>query len=670
MNNESRANDSVTNESVAAPGDGVVAWVHKVVHELNGQVREGQDAMALAVEGAIADGGFTFVQAGTGTGKSVAYAVPAVRHSVLFERGPVVIATATLALQRQLLARDLPAVSAALSDELPREPRIAVLKGRNNFVCLQRLHGGVVDDESDTLFDAGPRSALSEQARTVRAWAEVTTTGDRDEFPDPIDPRVWRAFSVSRRECVGESSCAFGSECFTAVARSEAFEADIVVTNHAMLAIEAIERVPVLPEYTALVIDEAHELIDRLTSAARKELSAPMVERAIARSKSWVDDHMMTQLLDSADALAGALEEGSESEMVLVDSLPKSLLLALTLVRDAVRNALAMINKQEAGSPELLASRARALGALDEVMDVAGVLIARTGDDVVWISRQGSPTIYLAPLELADAIRDGITARSAVVWTSATLASSTGVDAVIKSMGLMPDDPRVHALDVGSPFDYAKQGILYVAADLPAPGRDGVAMEALDVLAELIEAAGGRTLALFSSWRGVERAAEYLQVRLSDSFPLLVQRKGDAVAPLVDAFAVDERSVLLGTVSLWQGVDVPGGACTLVVIDRIPFPRPDDPLTNARMRAAESHGGSGFASIALPRASLLLAQGAGRLIRGEADRGVVAVLDSRLATATYARTLRAGLPPLWFTTDKEAVLGALRRVDFDLRTKG
>lgn len=221
----------------------------------------------------------------------------------------------------------------------------------------------------------------------------------------------------------------------------------------------------------------------------------------------------------------------------------------------------------------------------------------------------------------------------------------------------------MRALDVGSPFDYSRQGILYVAADLPPPGREGIGMEALDTLAELIEAAGGRTLALFSSWRGVERAAEYLRVRLSEKFPLLVQRKGDAVAPLVDAFASDERSVLLGTVSLWQGVDVPGRSCTLVVIDRIPFPRPDDPVMNARSRAVESAGGSGFASVTLPKASLLLAQGAGRLLRGESDRGVVAVLDSRLATANYARTLRAGLPPLWFTTDKEAVLGALRRVD-------
>ena len=221
---------------------------------------------------------------------------------------------------------------------------------------------------------------------------------------------------------------------------------------------------------------------------------------------------------------------------------------------------------------------------------------------------------------------------------------------------------------MGSPFDHARQGILYVAKDVPAPGRDGVAMEALDELAELIEAAGGRTLALFSSWRGVERAAEYLRVRLGDraDLPLLVQRRGDAVGGLVERFAADPASTLLGTVSLWQGVDVPGESCILVVIDRIPFPRPDDPLLAARQKAVDDAGGSGFRAVSVPRAGLLLAQGAGRLIRGTEDRGVVAVLDSRLATAGYARALRASLPPFWYTTDRSTVIGALERLREDL----
>jgi len=247
------------------------------------------------------------------------------------------------------------------------------------------------------------------------------------------------------------------------------------------------------------------------------------------------------------------------------------------------------------------------------------------------------------------------------VLTSATLTVGGGFDALLGSVGL---DSSAVAVDVGSPFDHGRQGILYVARHLPAPGRDGVPMEALDELADLIEAAGGRTLALFSSWRGVERAAEYLRVRLGgrEDLPLLVQQRGDAVGGLVDRFAADPASTLLGTVSLWQGVDVPGESCSLVVIDRIPFPRPDDPLMAARQRAVDEAGGSGFASVSVPKAGLLLAQGAGRLIRSSDDRGVVAVLDSRLATAGYGRALRASLPPFWFTTDRDVVVGSLNRL--------
>jgi ATP-dependent DNA helicase DinG len=274
--------------------------------------------------------------------------------------------------------------------------------------------------------------------------------------------------------------------------------------------------------------------------------------------------------------------------------------------------------------------------------------------------------LKIAPLSVAGLLRTALFDRNPVVLTSATLAVAGGFDSLLASLGL--DDEHAVTLDVGSPFDHAKQGILYVAKDLPPPGRDGVAMEALDELAELIEAAGGRTLALFSSWRGVDRAAEYLRVRLGDNpnLPLLVQRKGDAVGGLVERFAEIPSSTLLGTVSLWQGVDVPGESCIQVVIDRIPFPRPDDPLLAARQKAVDDAGGSGFRAVSVPRAGLLLAQGAGRLIRGAQDRGVVAVLDSRLATAGYSRALRDSLPPFWYTTDRAVVMGALERLRDEL----
>ena len=220
--------------------------------------------------------------------------------------GAVIIATATIALQKQLVDRDLPRVAEALEPIIGRPLAFAVLKGRNNYVCLQKLHGAPVEDDADALFDT-PRSALGLQATAVRAWAEQTSTGDRDEYPDDIDPRVWRGFSVGRRECMGESRCPFGEECFTVLRRTIAQDADIVVTNHAMLAIDALEGVPVLPEHDAVVIDEGHELVDRATAAVTGELSVAMVERAISRSRKLLRPELAERVQVAADSFDDAL---------------------------------------------------------------------------------------------------------------------------------------------------------------------------------------------------------------------------------------------------------------------------------------------------------------------------------------------------------------------------
>ena len=638
-----------------------------VVEAMGGQRREGQHEMANAVAAAISEGSHVIVQAGTGTGKSFGYLVPAAVHAAI-TNNTVVVATATLALQRQLVERDLPRLAEALEPIMSRPVTFAVLKGRNNYVCLEKLNGTVPEDESEALFST-KRSELGDQVVAVRAWAESTETGDRDEYPDEIDPRVWRSFSVGRRECVGESKCTFGEECFTVKRRLQAQEADIVITNHAMLAIDAIEGIPVLPEHDAVIIDEGHELVDRATAAITSELTVSMVEKAISRVRKQIDAETVERLEVASETLDDAMREealalGGPTQLT---SLPKNVLLALTMVRDACNNAMSELAADRDKEPSAMAARQQARGALEDVHDVAGSLLIAGVHDVVWLDpgENRAPTLKLAPLSVSGLLREALFNKTPVVLTSATLTVGGGFDSLVGSLGLT--ESTVVTMDVGSPFDHAKQGILYVAKDLPAPGREGIAMEALDELAELIEAAGGRTLALFSSWRGVERAAEYLRVRLdSKKFPVLVQRKGDSVGNLVDKFTADQASTLLGTVSLWQGVDVPGESCIQVVIDRIPFPRPDDPLLSARQRAVDEAGGSGFRAIAVPKAGLLLAQGAGRLIRGPEDRGVVAVLDSRLATAAYGRALRASLPPFWYTTDRPTVVSALTRLRDEL----
>lgn len=622
-----------------------------VILAVDGEHREGQRIMAHAVSDALSGREHLLVQAGTGTGKSLGYLVPAALHAVNTGE-PVIIATATLALQRQLVERELPVISAALALMIGRPLTFAVLKGRSNYVCRQRLYGGVIDEPADQLpITSGTR--LEEQAAAVRSWALSTETGDRDEYPDSIDPRVWTSISVTRRECVGESACSFGEECFTALRRAEAHEADIVVTNHALLAIDAIEGVPVLPEHSAIIIDEAHELVDRVTTALSITLSSIQIDRAITRMRPLVDLSAIEQIQDARDAFEEAVR-GTEPGRI--SQLSQQLRLALQLVQQA-----AVLPPMPDADPVL---RQRAQGLIDEIHDATESVLHAAGDDVLWVDDGGR--VHLAPLDVAQPLRERLFDAGPIVLTSATLTVGTSFDAVTQALGVHEE---VTCLDVGSPFNYEQQGILFVAADVPPPGRDGIAMEALDVLAELIEAAGGRTLALFSSWAGVERAFEYLRVRLDQSFPLLVQARGDSTGPLLTSFAADPRSSLIGTLSLWQGVDVPGEACVCVAIDRIPFPRPDDPLMSARQQRIDEQGGSGFRSVALPRAALLLAQGSGRLIRSTADRGVVAVLDSRLATAGYGRMLRAGLPPFWYTTEKAPVLGALARLnaDFDIK---
>ena len=631
--------------------DDVDEALARVVASVGGEPREGQRQMAREVDRSMAEGRHLLVQAGTGTGKSFGYLVPAALQAA--RSGPVVVATATLALQRQLVSSDLPAVREALSGHVDDEVTFAVLKGRNNYVCLERLNRDAGDDDEGTLLPA-PTGTLARHAREVTAWARETETGDRDEFDGPIDARVWRGLGVSRRECVGETTCAYGSECFTALRREKAASADIIVTNHAMLSVHYLEGIPVLPDHSAVVIDEGHELVDRATQALTVEFGSRALENAVARSRRLVEPELHDRLAEAVDDLVaaiGVLPSGRFREP------GRDLLLALTATRDAARAALSGMVDAEADAGR----RQRARAALDEVFEVAGRFIALREDEVAWVDAS-SQAVHLAPLDVSQRVAREIFDRVPTIVTSATLTVGGGFEPLMRGLGL--DGADATTLDVGSPFDYARQGILYVAAHLPPPGRDGIPEEALDEIGDLVEAAGGRTLILCSSWRAVDRVAEYLGVRCSTG--VLAQRRGEPVGALVERFAADPSLSLVGTMSLWQGVDLPGGTCIQVIVDRIPFPRPDDPVFSARQEAVDAAGGSGFAAVAVPRAGLLLAQGAGRLIRTERDRGVVAVLDPRLSTAGYAARLRASLPPLWPTTDRGQALAALRRLSESL----
>ena len=621
------------------------------VAAIGGVERPGQVRMAEAVETAMRDGGHLLVQAGTGTGKSLAYLVPALLHSET-----VVVATATIALQNQVVDRDLPGLVDAVEPLLGRRPTYAILKGRANYLCKNKVYGGMPDDEGEALFDPSPTTALGRDVVRLRGWAEETETGDRDELTPGVNDRAWRQVSVSARECLGALKCPHGQECFAELSRERAAGVEIVVTNHAMLAIDALESFPVLPEHDVVVVDEGHELVDRVTGVATGELTTAMVTRAVTRARRLLDDDAVGDLLAAGDALDAAITGQPEGRVV---DLPEQLITAVALVRDAARSAQSGLGAAKDADD---GARKVAQAAVGVVFDTAERLAAHSPYDVTWVThdaRRGS-SLKVAPLAVGGLLREALFGQRTVVMTSATLELGGSFDAIARQVGLTGDDaPSWQGLDVGSPFDYPRQGILYVARRLPPPGRDGASAQSMDELEALVGAAGGRTLGLFSSMRGAQAAAEQMRARLD--VPVLCQGE-DRTAALVQQFAADPATCLFGTLSLWQGVDVPGEACQLVVIDRIPFPRPDDPLMSARAQAVSDTGGNGFMAVSATHAALMLAQGSGRLIRTSADRGVVAVLDSRLATARYAEFLRSSLPPFWFTTDRDVALGALRRL--------
>ncbi|MQA97634.1 MAG: DEAD/DEAH box helicase [Streptosporangiales bacterium] len=650
--------------------------------------------MAEAVADAIRTEEHVAVQAGTGTGKSLAYLVPAVRHAVAKDV-TVVVSTATIALQRQLVDRDLPRLAEALAPLLGRAPRFAILKGRRNYLCLHRVRTGAPDEPEDSLFDPGAVSALGKQVQRLHEWSETTDTGDRDELVPGVSEQAWRQVAVTAKECLGATRCPSGVDCFAEQARAEAARADVVVTNHALLAIDALEHFQVLPEHDVVVIDEAHDLVDRVTSVVTGELTPASVSTAARRAGRLVDEELADRLAEAGEGLGVILGDLRGGRM---DVLPQPLEGALAGVRDAAEACVRAIGPERREDAEGATARQIALAALSEVHDTAVRLLeayepeltART--HVVWLDparpaeggrRAWPATLHVAPLGVGGLLRERLFGERTTVLTSATLTLGGTFDALARQWGLplegeVKPDPEGEAerregpkppvegapiawrgLDVGSPFDHRRSGILYVAEHLPAPGRDGLTPAFLDELTGLVEAAGGRTLGLFSSMRAAKQAAEELRGRVDH--PILCQGD-DSTALLVREFAEDEATCLFGTLSLWQGVDVPGSALQLVVIDRIPFPRPDDPLASARQRAVAARGGNGFMTVAASHAALLLAQGAGRLLRRMDDRGVVAVLDSRLAKARYAGFLRASLPPFWPTTDPDTVRKALHRL--------
>ncbi len=604
-----------------------------------GEHREGQREMARAVAAAIEGSGHTVVQAGTGTGKSLAYLVP-----VLLSGRPTIIATATKALQDQLAGKDLP----FLIDELGLPVDFAVLKGRSNYLCLQRLDEA---DQGDAALDLEVEGEPLDPATIskLRRFADATEVGDRAELDD-IDDRTWRLVSVGRDECPGASRCPRGEDCLAERARQRAAAADVLVVNQHLYAL-AVMVEGILPEHEVVVIDEAHQLEDIMADAAGRQISPARIQTA-ARSTAAVvvEPDAPAGAEEAASTLHAALEPLIGDRLLdgLVDPLGTTLDQTRTKV-DALLSALRAVPDDAPTDTRAKAIRARqmATSLIDDIDAVRWPI----DNEVLWVDGPPSnPSLRSTPITVNDVLAENLWANRSGVLTSATLPSNTS-----EILGL-PE--AATSLDVGSPFDYEANALLYCPVHLPDPRKDGFREAQQAEIESLMVAAGGRTLALFTSFAAMREAVERLDPRVP--WPILMQGDGSKAA-LLDEFISDEETSLFATMSFWQGVDAPGATCSLVIIDRLPFPRPNDPVLQARRDRA---GAAAFRTIDLPKAATLLAQGVGRLIRTGSDRGVVAVLDPRLATSrSYRWDLVNALPPMRRTRDlaeAEALLRELR----------
>ncbi|HUP87219.1 MAG TPA: ATP-dependent DNA helicase [Acidimicrobiales bacterium] len=624
--------------------DLVVGRLGKVVAALpgGGEARPGQVEMALAVAAAIESNRHLIVQAGTGTGKSVGYLVPA-----LLSGRKVVVATATKALQDQLAAKDLPFLQAHL--DAPFE--FAVVKGRSNYFCRQRgreVAGGGDQLDLDGVDAEDLGTGFSAQVMRLLQWGAESETGERSELDFEPTPKAWAQVSVNAMECPGAARCPSGDACFAEFARERAEQADVVVANTHLYGTHLASGGHVLPDHDVVIFDEAHELEDVASSALGLELGAGRF-RSLARNARGLLAPDEVVLADELEAMGDRWEVALDPwrNKRLPTELGEELGAVLVLAAERANRLVAAIRKSERDE----ARKGRALQAGGHLAGDLAFVAGLPSSYVSWVEGPPhAPVFKCSPVEVGPLLSEKLWGDVVAVLTSATIPPHLPARIGIET-------GAVTELDVGSPFDYPNNALLYCALALPDPRTPAYEAAMHDELERLMRAAGGRTLALFTSWRAMTAAAEALSPRV----PWRVLTQSDLPKPaLIKAFTDDHTSCLFATMGFWQGVDVPGEALSLVTIDRIPFPRPDEPLLQARRERA---GAAAFRVIDLPRAATLLAQGTGRLIRSATDRGVVAILDPRLGKAGYRWDLVRALPPMKRTRDRadvEAFLAPLR----------
>ncbi len=600
--------------------------------------RPGQVSMAKEIASAIESGRHLIVQAGTGTGKSLGYLVP-----VALSGRRTIVATYTKALQDQLATFDLPLVASVLEAELGRELTFSVLKGRSNYLCLQRVDE--LTDRNQQQLDVDPK--ITSAVKALVKWSNKTTTGDSGDIDWPLPDSAWRQMSVTSDECPGARKCPRGNDCFAERARALAQESDVVVVNTHLYALDVASDGAILPEHELVIFDEAHQLEDVVSSSASIALSPGRVASMASTIRAVLaDDVLYARFGRVGTTLTSVLATRSGNRLSI--PLDQAISDALVELRLCTDDALTAVQGISSDNESVKQKALRAVTTATRLTEQIDACLMATATYVAWVSGSAErPTLELAPLNVAPLLAERVWSKRTAVLTSATIPAS-----LPQRVGI--DMATCDAIDVGSPFDYENSGYIYCAKHLPSPGTDSRDDAVNAEIFELITAAGGRTLALFTTYRAMHLAADYVQQ--NSDFPVLRQDDLPKMA-LVEAFSDRPEACLFATAGFFQGVDVPGETLSLVIIDKIPFPRPDDPLLSARRDAI---GQTAFAEIDIPIAATQLAQAAGRLIRTSSDKGVVAILDPRLATKSYGRLLGAQLPSLKRTITRSEVLSYLR----------
>jgi ATP-dependent DNA helicase DinG len=645
------------------PVDRVEALLDAVIDaKVGGARRAGQVEMVRAVAEAMETGSHVLCEAGPGTGKSFGYLIPAVASGK-----KVVVSTATKSLQDQLAGRDLPFLAESL-EPLGVRFSWAVIKGRQNYLCLSKLEElGEGSEQGDFFVDATREPDL---IATLIEWAGVHETGDRDDLPVAVPDEIWSEVSVSGMECPGKDDCPQGADCFAMAAFDRAATADVVVVNHHLYGADMALDGGVLPQHDVVIFDEAHRLEDTMASALGIELTSGRIWQfhqavsSFARRIMPPEDarRLLDPLRDRARALETELDGAAAGHMP--DPRNSNVGGEFTSTAAVVARINGRIRAAEPATPGLRGARARAMRLGGHLAGDLAMGLDPPDTHVSWVETDGQRKRFkVAPIDVGPLMAERLLSERPAVLTSATLSVGGSLLPFALRLGLAADPNDVplgaRMLAVGSPFDYETQGRIYVAAGLPDPRQPGWRDAAAGEIVALVGAAGGRALVLTTSYRMLELAAE----RLREGTDLEVLAQGDLPKRrLVERFEQEETSVLVATMGFWEGLDIPGRALELVVIDRLPFPRPDDPLWVARRELAEAQGRSAFQTVDLPRATMLLAQGVGRLIRTTYDRGVVAILDARLANMRYGRVVLGSLPPMPITADREDVLSFLRRL--------